>query len=92
MIYTIIYKLQLIFEQLAAVLRQDYLLHFLFGMVIAVPIIITMSSLTAFFIMVFVAIIKEIAWSYVYKSPASIQDVLFTITPVLLLILVKEMA
>ena len=77
------------FIGMTKVFRQDYLLHFFVGMVIATPMVMFLSPMEAIGAMVFIAIGKEIAWSQVYKIAASWQDVVFTILPLVFLYAVK---
>jgi hypothetical protein len=77
------------FVGMTKIFRQDYLLHFFVGMVIATPMVIFLSPMEAIGFMTFIAIGKEVVWSQVYKIGASWQDVLFTVAPAAILILVK---
>lgn len=77
------------FIGMTKIFRQDYLLHFFVGMVIATPMVIFLSPMEAIGFMTFIAIGKEVVWSQVYKIGASWQDVLFTILPLVFLYAVK---
>jgi len=77
------------FIGMTKVFRQDYLLHFFVGIVIATPMVMFLSPMEAIGAILFIAIGKEIAWSQVYKIGASWQDVLFTVLPLIFLYAVK---
>ena len=87
--YKIIHILQSKFVKASEFFRKDYLLHFLFGAVIATPLVIILRPTYAMPILVVIALAKEISWWKVYGSEISIKDVAYTVAPGILLILVK---
>ena len=88
----IIDKLQEAFVGMIKIFRQDYLLHFFVGAVIATPMVIFLTPMEAIGFMIFIAIGKEIAWNQFLKIPISWQDVVFSLLPLVLLYAVKLIA
>ena len=85
----IINILQSKFLKASQLIRKDYLLHFLFGAVIATPLVIVLRPTYAMPILIVIALAKELAWNKVYGTEISIKDVICTVAPGILLILVK---
>ena len=81
--------LQNLFVKLSENLRQDYLLHFIFGTFIAFPMVVYLPMYQVICFMFFIAAGKEIAWAYTFKTPPSIKDIIFTLLPLLPLLIVK---
>lgn len=85
----IINLLQNLFVKISKSLRQDYLLHFLFGTFIALPMVAYLPVYQAIALMFLIATGKEIVWSYTFKIPPSIKDIIFTLLPLIPLYIVK---
>ena len=86
---TIMSKLQRVFEKLAAFLRHDYLLHFLFGTMIASTLIILFDWEVAVFFTILTGILKEYIWAFTLKGKVSLMDMIFTALPLIPVLLIK---
>jgi hypothetical protein len=72
-----------------ALVKQDRLLHFFYGSIVATPIVIFGSTIEAIGFMIFISIGKEIVDAKFRFSPPSALDALFTFLPTLLLLAAK---
>ena len=72
-----------------ALIPQDKLLHFFYGSLIAMPIVILLPTLHAVCLMIFISMTKEIVDSLLKFSPPNFLDAIFTFVPTLLLLAVK---
>ena len=72
-----------------SLIPKDKLLHFFYGTIISLPVVMLLTTMEALAVMLAVAILKEITDSVLKFSPPNALDALATFTPVLILLAVK---